>query len=211
MSLLSPEKALVFRITHLSNVPRILGSGLHSRTSAGHDPAYVEIGNPDLIEKRCRRSVPVPPGGTLGDYVPFHFAPYALLRHIKTGRNGIRQRPISEIVILVSSLPAFAEAGVSFAFTDQHASLVTATFFTALTDLPRLDWPLWQTHEVHRDSRDPDRSARHAAEALAYQHVPVAALHGIACYGDDERVGLEEMVRSTSAQLQVWPRPEWFA
>ena len=159
MNLLSAEHALVFRITHLSNVPRILASGLHSRTSAGHDPRYVEIGNPDLIEKRRRRPVPVPPGGTLSDYVPFYFAPYVpLLRHIKTGRNGILRRPISEIVILVSSLPAFAAAGIPFAFTDQHASLLTASFFTTLADLPRLDWALWQTHGVESDLRDPDRS-----------------------------------------------------
>ena len=211
MSVLSPEEALVFRITHLRNVPGLLVNGLDCRTSTARDPGYVEIGNPDLVEKRHRRPVPLPPGGTLSDYVPFHFAPYSqMLRNIKIGRNGITRRPISEIVILVSSLPTLAGAGVPFVFTDQHASLVTATFFTSLADLPRLDWELWQDPDFQRDLRDLDKPARHAAEALAHRHVPVAALHGLACYGDDEQRALEEMVRSTTAPLEVFRRPDWF-
>jgi hypothetical protein len=86
---------------------------------------------------------------------------------------------------------------------------VTAAFFTSLADLPRLDWELWRTREVDRDLRDPDRSARAAAEALAYRHVPVGALHGVACYGD-EKARLDEMVGRASVRLDVWRRPEWF-
>ena len=54
MSSLSPEKALIFRITHIANVPWILANGLHCRSSAAQDPDFVEIGNPDLIDKRRR-------------------------------------------------------------------------------------------------------------------------------------------------------------
>ena len=71
MSALSPDKALIFRITHIANVPWILANGLHCRSSAVQDPNFVEIGNPDLIDKRKHRIVPVPPGGALSDYVPF--------------------------------------------------------------------------------------------------------------------------------------------
>jgi hypothetical protein len=209
-SLLSPERALVFQITHGANLPWILRHGLQCETSGERDPNYVEIGNLDLAEKRRRRRVPVPPGGTLADYVPFHFCPSSLLlEHLKTGRNGIRRRSVAEIVILVSSLPALAKAGVSFVFSDQHPSLVTASFFTSLADLPRLDWELWRTREGDRDLRDPDRSARAAAEALVYRHVPVAALHGVACYGD-EKAHLDEMVSRAAVRLDVWQRPEWF-
>jgi hypothetical protein len=210
MTLLSPEKALVFQVTHLSNVPWILDHGLQSETTGVRHPHEIRIGNPELAEKRRRRSVPLPPGGSLADYVPFAFAPHPLLRDIKTGRNGVTRRPVSEIVILVSSLPAFAKAAVPFVFTDQHPSLVTAAFFAAPADLSRLDWPLWQTHEVERDLRDPDRIARWMAEALAHQQVPAAALHGVACYGDDERRVVEEMVGQSSPRIPVWTRPEWF-
>jgi hypothetical protein len=192
-------------------VPAILVDGLHCRTSTARDPGYVEIGNPDLVEKRHRRPVPLPPGGTLSDYVSFHFAPYSqMLRNIKIGRNGILRRPISEIVILVSSMPTFAAAGIPFVFTDQHASLLTATFFTSLADLPRLDWQLWQARDFQRDPRDLDKLARYQAEALAYRHVPVTALLGLVCYGDDEERKLGEMLRDTTAPLELFRRPGWF-
>jgi hypothetical protein len=208
MSLVSPGEGLVFQVTHLSNAPWILGYGL---MSAVPDPAFVEIGNPDLVERRRRRPVPVPPGGTLGDYVSFHFTPHLpALGHIKIGRHGITRRPISELIIVVSSLPTLAQAKVPFVFTDQHASLATATFFTSLADLPRLEWPLWLERDVELDISDPDRPARYAAEALAYQHVPVHALLGVACYGDEQERALHAMVGRASVACPVWRRPQWF-
>jgi hypothetical protein len=86
MSSLTPERALIFRITHIDNVPWILSNGLHCRNSRSVDPHYREIGNRDLIDKRSHRVVPIVPGGTLSDYIPFYFTPYSpMLFNIKTG------------------------------------------------------------------------------------------------------------------------------
>ena len=53
----------------------------------------MEIGNPDLIDKRTHRIVPAPPGGTLSDYVPFYFTLYSpMLYNIKTGMEGHRAK-----------------------------------------------------------------------------------------------------------------------
>ena len=105
MAFLTPEKALIFRMTHIANVPWILDHGLHCRSSEIRDPNFCEIGNPDLIDKRARRVLPIAPGGTLSDYVPFYFTPATpMLLNIKTGYNGIRQTPMPEIAIFVSSV-----------------------------------------------------------------------------------------------------------
>jgi hypothetical protein len=211
MSALSPEKALVFRITHISNVPWILSNGLHCRSSATQDPNFVEIGNPDLIDKRQHWAVPVPPGGVLSDYVPFYFTPYSpMLYNIKTGWNGITKRPMSEIVIFVSSLVTFAEAGIAFVFTDRHALLKTAIFFTSAADLKKLDWKHWQARDFKRDPNDLDKVARYQAEALAHLHVPITALHGIVCYGQDEEQHLTQMVENANVPLKVIRQPGWF-
>jgi hypothetical protein len=74
---LNARLARVFRIVHRKNVPWILENGLHARTSPRKDPGYVAIGNADLIEKRRHRTVLIPPGGTLADYVPFYFTPHS--------------------------------------------------------------------------------------------------------------------------------------
>src|SRR5437879_3349079 len=95
---LNPGKARIFRITHVSNVPWALANGLHCSNSAQSDPNYVQIGNSELITRRTTRVVPVPPGGTLSDYVPFYFTPYSpMLYNIKTGYNGITKRSMDEI------------------------------------------------------------------------------------------------------------------
>lgn len=127
MSSLTPEKGLIFRITHIANVPWILDHGLHCRNSPERDPNYAEIGNPELIEKRRHRTVPVPPGGVLSDYIPFYFTPYSpMLYNIKTGHNGITRRPMGQIVIMVSALPKLAGQNIPFVFTDRHAYLQIA-------------------------------------------------------------------------------------
>jgi hypothetical protein len=93
MSNLNPQKALIFRITHVSNVAWILANGLHCSNSGHSDPNYVPIGNSEIITRRAARIVPIAPGGTLSDYVPFYFTPYSpMLYNIKTGRVGVTQR-----------------------------------------------------------------------------------------------------------------------
>ena len=78
---LNANSAHVFRITHRENVPWILDNGMYARNGAKFDPNCRNIGNVDLIDKRARRKVPIPPGGTLSDYVPFYFTPYSIIRH----------------------------------------------------------------------------------------------------------------------------------
>ena len=49
-------------------------------------PACRNIGNVDLIDKRSKRDVPVPPDGTLSDHVPFYFTPFSIIMfNIRTG------------------------------------------------------------------------------------------------------------------------------
>lgn len=131
-SSLSPEKALIFRITHRDNLPWLLDHGLHSRNFLQQNPSYVNIGNPDLIARRTTRMVEIDPFGTLNDYVPFYFTPYSpMLYNITTGYNGISKRANEEIVILVSSLHRLHAMGVRFLFTNRHAYLRTAEYCPA--------------------------------------------------------------------------------
>src|ERR1700733_9866351 len=100
---LTQENARIFRIVHRDNLPWILDHGLHSRNSKVRDPNFKAIGNPDLIDKRASRPVPVPPWGSLSNYVPFYFTPHSIMMlNIHTGRSV----PIvanEKILILVSS------------------------------------------------------------------------------------------------------------
>ena len=70
---LSPEEALIFRITHRDNLPWILHHGLFAKSSQVLDPNFRKIGDLDLIDKRSRHPVPAGPRGTLGGYIPVSY------------------------------------------------------------------------------------------------------------------------------------------
>lgn len=208
---LNPEKALIWRIVHRDNVPWILDNGVHCRNSQVYDPNYVEIGNPDLIDKRAHRDVPVGPGGTLSDYVPFYFTPFSpMMYNIKTGYGGIRKRSNEEIVILVSSLHRVHKLGLPFAFTDRHAYPPLAKYFDDLAQLEAIDWALIQRRDFQRDPDDPEKVERYQAEALVYQQLPINGLIGIVCYNDQIESKIDSDVTKRGLQLDVRAMPRWY-
>jgi ssDNA thymidine ADP-ribosyltransferase, DarT len=209
---LTAEKALIFRITHRRNLPWILANGLHCQSSDVVDPDFVRIGNPELIDVRKRRVVAVPPGGTLADYIPFYFTPYTpMLYNIKTGYGGIPPHRNEEIIVLVSSLHELKRNGVRYVFTDRHAKLQTATFFDDDSKLPdAVDFALLHQRDFKRDPERPDKVERYQAEALAYRHVPVAAILGVGCYTSAIKNQLEMTCRDLKLKVKVVLRTEWY-
>lgn len=208
---LNPEKALIFRIVHVDNLPWILDHGLHCRSSPEQDPNYLNIGNKDLIAHRTLRTVPIPPGGVLSDYVPFYFTPFSpMMLNIKTGYGGITRRENRDIIILVSSIHRLAELGLSFVFTNQHAYTVDSEFFTDAEDLQRIDWPLLRSRNFKTDDADPGKSARYQAEALVHRHVPLNALNGIGCHNESVCSRLQSMIENRRVSLTIKSTPTWY-
>lgn len=209
---LNPEKALIFRIVHVDNVPWILEhDGLFCRTALEQDPNYVNIGNTELIGKRARRRVPIPPGGTLSDYVAFYFTPFSIMMlNIKTGYGGVTKRENRDIIILVSSIYRLRELALPFVFTNQHAYPVDTEFFSDPNDLNRVDWALLRSRNFKTDDTDPGKQSRYQAEALVHQHVPLSALLGIGCHTDTVKVHLEGLLAGHPQQISVKTTPTWY-
>lgn len=209
---LTPERGLLFRITHIANLPWLLTNGLHCANGTVHDPNFVAIGNPDLIGKRTRRQVPIAPNGTLADYVPFYFTPKSpMLYNIKTGYNGITKRSNQEIVILVTSCQAMTDHGVSVLFTDRHAYTATAAWTSDPADLATMiDWDILCRHDFARNDSYPDKMERYQAEALAHRHVQRDALLGVGCVSDAVKRCIEASVQAAGLGLQVFARPGWY-
>ena len=208
---LTPEKGLIFRITHRDNIPWVLDHGLHCRSSKKVDPNFVQIGNPDLIDKRQDHPVACPIGGTLSDYVPFYFTPKSpMLYNIKTGYNGIRQRSNDEIVMFVSSIHVLHKKEIRYTFTDRHAYLAMASFYTDPADLKSIDWKILRNHDFKRSADDLDKVERYQAEALAYRHLPVDALLGIACHSNSEKDRLEGQLADRDLVMKVVVKPNWY-
>ena len=208
---LNAAQARIFRIVHRDNLPWILDHGLHCRNAEVCNPAFTGIGNPDLIDRRTRREVGIAPFGTLSDYVPFYFTPHSpMLYNIHTGNNGITQRGNEEILIFVTSLHRLRELGRPFVFTNRHAYLQQAEFFNDLARLDRVDWPLLNSRDFHRDPDDPDKFARYEAEALVHRHVPLDALLGVACYNNRIKEWIDRLLAEHKIDLAVKILPGWY-
>ena len=201
---LNPDNALIFRIVHVKNVRWILeNDGLYCRNSAKRDPNYVNIGDPELIEKRAARRIPVAPGGTFSDYVAFYFTPFSIMAYkIKTG-HGVPQRDNKDIVYFVSSIHRLNELGLTYLFTDQHAYAEDAEFYNDPRHLDEIDWAILQTKDFKTNDADPGRQSRYQAEALVHGHVPLSALRAIYCYNHDVKDALERLTQQTGANLPV--------
>lgn len=208
---LNPEKALIWRIIHRDNLPWILDNGVHCANSPIQAPNYMAIGNTELISRRAHREVPIVPGGTLADYVPFYFTPFSpMMYNIYTGRGEVPKRNNEEICILVSSLPRVDAMGLRFVFTDRHAYPPLARYFNGLAQLSEIDWPLLQARNFKRNPDDPAQIERYQAEALVYGHLPTSALLGIICYTDGVKTMIESQVQAKGLTLDIRAMPGWY-
>jgi hypothetical protein len=208
---LNAENARIFRISHVNSIPWILDNGFHCASSDKKDPAYVQIGKPELIQARADWSIWKPPGGKMADYVSFYFTPSSLmLFNISTGRS-VPKRPNDEIVIFTVSLREIAEAGRHFVFTNQHAnSRVGTKQFNTLEGLDQISWDLLQNRDFKTDEGNPGKQLRYQAEALIHREVPPAFLKGIACHSNAVTEKIASLVASKGLQIPVKTIPEWY-
>ena len=207
---LNPEKALIWRIVHRDNLPWVLDNGLHCANSGVLSPNYVNIGNADLIDKRRHRQVPIAPGGTLADYVPFYFTPFSvMMKNIHSGW-GVQQRRNEEVVILVSSLHLIQELGLPFVFTNAHAYPDWTNYYSDLAQLGEIDWGILQRRDFKRDPDDPRKMERYQAEALIHRHLPVEGVLGIVCYTGTLKQRIEQDIQARDLNLPVHVRTEWY-
>ncbi|WBL70681.1 DUF4433 domain-containing protein [Serratia liquefaciens] len=205
---LNPQKALIWRIVHKDNLPWILANGLYAGSSQKKAADWVSIGNMELIERRKQRKVPVAPGGTLNDYIPFYFTPFSpMLYNIHTGRGGVARQANEDIVILVSSLHRLQQQELIYVFTDRHAYTPMAGYYSHLAQLDKIDWELLQQRNFHREPDKPEQIERYQAEALVHQHLPVAALLGIVCYSSTLQ---EKLQKEFGHLLNIQCLPGWY-
>ena len=208
---LNPQKALIWRIIHRDNLPWVLDNGLHCGNCGIHSAHWVNIGNAELISKRAAHPVPLSPGGTLNDYVPFYFTPFSvMLKNIHSGRGDVQRRTNEEIIILVSSLHKIHSNGLPFLFTDSHAYSNLSTFYNSLNDLDKIDWDLLQRRDFRRDPNDPWKLDRYQAEALIYKSCPVNSLLGVICYNEAMEKELNRQIQARGLGLEAHIRPNWY-
>jgi hypothetical protein len=137
-----PDPVLAFHITAIDNIASIgssrelLAKGRLLERSISH----VSIAYEDLQERRRQTPVPVDPKGTLQDYVPGYFAPRSpMLLAIHCGNVPGCTHKQHEIAHLVFKIDDIVAARTSYVFSNYHAVLPDAEFFSDIAKLDRID------------------------------------------------------------------------
>lgn len=189
------DKIMIYRITHIANIPHILENGITHGDSPNLNPDFKDIGDTSLINNRKVKTVRVTNGDllgangeaiTLGDFIPFYFGvKMPMLYVIKNGGNFVREATSPrKIVYLVCSLLAVIESGVRYYFTDGHATDILTSFFdnSKIEELPTIiDWQAIRK-QYWGGSENLDAKRKKQAEFLSGDDITPDGLKGFGCY-----------------------------
>jgi ssDNA thymidine ADP-ribosyltransferase DarT-like protein len=216
-SLADLRSALVWHFTHIDNLSAIVGEGaLLCDRKARASALTIEVGDTSIKESRRRRVVPVAPGGTVGDYVPFYFAQRSPMmfriacdcRDRIEGRYQDGDRPL---VYLTVRMSAILDSGRPWVATDGNARTTISRFSTDPRELvDMIDWPLMEAKMWRATEEDPDRERRRAAELLVRDRVPLAMIHGAAAYSEDYAARVRAALGDHPLAARVIVRPDWY-
>jgi hypothetical protein len=201
----------IFHITHVNNLQGIIATGGLLCDRRSQSVAHVRIGHQHIKDRRLKRAVPLIPGGTLGDYVPFYFAPRSpMLFAIHCGQVQGYARGQSEVVHLVSTAEAVDNLGLSWLFTDGHAEIHFTGFFDNLRNLDKIDWEIMRARYWNDTNDDPDRKRRRQAEFLVHDFFPWELVAGIGVYGQRTALAVEEALASSDHNPAVSIERNWY-
>jgi hypothetical protein len=173
----------IYHITSISNLSTLLQCGkLRSKNQLQNSNiSYASIAYEHIQERRSTIAVPCGQSGTLHDYVPFYFAARSpMLYAIHKGQVNGYQAQQSDILHLVTTAEAIADASLGFVFSDGHAVMRYTSFYDNLTALQAtIDWDIMKAKYWHDTDEDGDRKRRRQAEFLVYESVPWSLIRGI--------------------------------
>jgi ssDNA thymidine ADP-ribosyltransferase, DarT len=207
----------VLHFTHLDNLPSIAAAGgLACDGHAGQSGMRTEVGDTSIKEARRRRIVPVGPGGTVGDYVPFYFAPRSPMmfriacdcRDAIPGRYQGGDRPL---IYLAAQVGVIVDSGLPWVATDGNARAAITRFSSGLTELGQMiDWELMRQRMWRSTPEDPDRERRRAAELLVQDLAPLSLVHEVAAYSDHYADRARMALGDHPLAQRVSVRPDWY-
>ncbi len=197
-----PRNPWIFHITHLANLASIRGHGCLWSDSQriARNLGNANIGYTHLKQRRLVRDVPS--GGKLGDYVPFYFCSRSVMLYVVHRGHDNYTGGQEDIVHLVSRVRTATGLGKPWTFTDKHAELAYANYFTSLDDLIQIDWsvmPLTYWRNV---------VARRQAEFLVRDSFPWSAFGYVGVKSPAVAAKVQTIVGDDGPQILV--RPKWY-
>lgn len=134
------NKIILYRITHIENIPHILQYGITHKDSINKNPNYKNIGDLSLIDTRSKKKVNIDKGEfnpdngdtiTLGDFIPFYFGVKMPMLYVaQHGGNFVESATSpTDIIYLGCSVSKIISSKLNFYFSDGHATDMLTSFY----------------------------------------------------------------------------------
>lgn len=200
------EQIMLYRMTHIENIPHILKNGITHKNSLNRNPNFVNIGDVSLIDTRSTKTTSVDNGDflnsdvptiVLGDFIPFYFGvKMPMLYVMQNGGNFVeRATPAKDIVYLAFPLNKIVGSNLIYYFTDGHATDNLTSFYdkSKINELPNIiDWNAVKT-AYWGGQENLDVKRKKQAEFLVSGDLSSDVLIGFGCYNEISRTKLLEM------------------
>ena len=210
-----PRPTPVFHFTRVEHLETIAASGLHCDSLAqANGMLTIEVGDTGIKARRSRRLVPLAPGGFVGDYAPFYFAPRSpMMYSIAAGNVPTYMDGTGQIAYLVSTIETLQQFGLDIVLTDRNAFL-GYTAFARLADAEPaedfIDWSLMQERYWNDTPEYPDRKERRMAECLVHQTVPWRAFNEVVLTNEATAAHVRAFIARGGHAQEVSVRPDWY-
>jgi hypothetical protein len=180
-------------MTHIENIPHILRHGITHSTSPDAHPAFVPIGDSNIIS--TRNQFVLNNGRRLGEYIPFYFSiKTPMLYVVQKGYNMVQPTPAENIVYCVTSVQKILDLNLSFVFTDGHAidGFTTQYLPEDIYNLDKIiDWNAVNA-KYWRNENDLDLKRKKEAEFMVMGDIDYSAVLGFITYNEMARNKLIE-------------------
>lgn len=177
-----PNPTPILRFTHVNNLDTIIRlGGLHAPNCVPtHSLPYRPCHGSQVQGARAVIQIPVGPGGTIHDYVPFYFGYMSpMMLQLKTGQVAGYNEGQQPLIYLVSSAQVVEAAGIRFVFSDGHGLARFTDWFDDLSRLDAVDWGMVYQQYWADKVEDMDRQRKKQAEFLVYQCCPWSLIQEI--------------------------------
>jgi hypothetical protein len=189
----------IYHFTDFGNIPKIVeAGGLHCDAHmVDHCLGFTECAEVGIKSARRAKPVPVEPYGTVGDYVPFYYAPRSPMMSSITHGKVPGYTNSKNLVYLVSDLDAVHAADLVWVCTDGNARSGLTQFFNTWADLgANTDWQVIRTRMWSNTETDGDRRRRRMAEFLVHKFFPEELVSAIFVHNNKMALKIRSTVPS---------------
>lgn len=199
----------IYHITHWENLAGMITAGRLWSDAQRRNRGFVcqNVGYNHIKDRRMRRPVTCHAGTTLGEYVPFNFCPRSVMLYVLHRGHQDYQGGQAPVVHLVSRVGMAIDAGQQWAFTDRHADLAYANYYSDLADEHQVDWGVMNQRMWGGDT---EVKERRQAEFLVFDWFPWEAVEEIAVIDATVQRQVQSVLRAAPHRPAVQIRPNWY-